>query len=215
MTDLTLLQSSGRCVPPPILTSEPGSFARWTFECRIPRIIDEVISTNNYPREILDDLHSLRLEVTTSSIQPLTEQAADKRYWNLVANPFLGNSWLDVPSYLAEAYFYRRLLEVVRYFQPGEWQRRDAFGVTKCGELREDVGLSKTKDALRRVHGLSPSELLRYIIYASLWGNRADLSNKEVAVLSRDRSSLEIEQDHLLIDDVPLALQLLQSEGLS
>ena len=215
MTGLSLAMSENAGLPPPILTSEPNSFARWTFEVRVPRIIDEVISTNNYPREILDDLDSLRLEVTSSSMQPLTEQAADKRYWNLVANPYLGRSWLDVPWYFAEAYFYRRLLEVVRYFQPGQWQRHDPFRVMKRGELREDVGLSKTKEVLRRVQGLSPGESLRQLIYASLWGNRADLSNKEVAILSRDRSSLEIEQDHLLIDDVPLALQLFQSEGVS
>lgn len=214
MTGASQVQTRGSHFPPPIMTSEPGSFARWSFEIRIPRIIDEVISTNYYSQEILNDLYSLRQEVTSSSMQALSEQAEDKHYWDQVADPYLGRSWLDVPWYFAEAYFYRRLLEVVRYFQSGQWRRCDPFRVAKQQELTEDAGLGKTRYLLRTLQGLPFEESLRQIIYASLWGNRADLSNREVVARSKTHSAMGIDLDHVVVDDIPLALQLLRPKGL-
>jgi hypothetical protein len=49
-------------------------------------------------------------------MQPLHEQAPDVAFWNRELAAYQGRTWLEVPWYFAEAYFYRRLLEAVRYF---------------------------------------------------------------------------------------------------
>ncbi len=63
--------------PPPILTSEPGSFARRTFEVRIPKIVLDTIHANDFPPEIVTALSALRQEILTGVIQPLHEDAPD------------------------------------------------------------------------------------------------------------------------------------------
>jgi len=40
-------------LPPPLMTSEPGSFARFTIVERKPRIIRQVIEDNDYPPHIV------------------------------------------------------------------------------------------------------------------------------------------------------------------
>ena len=49
--------------PPPLSTGEAGSFARYTFERRMPVMIDDVIAGNDYPADIVDALRALKAEV--------------------------------------------------------------------------------------------------------------------------------------------------------
>src|SRR5512140_3490344 len=95
--------------PPPLLTSEPGSFARRTFEVRIPRIIDDTIRANAFPREIVAALRALHDEIVKGEIAPLHEDAPDRAFWDAQSRPYVGWSWLDVPWYWAESFFYRRM----------------------------------------------------------------------------------------------------------
>ena len=60
-------------------------------------------------------------------------------FWDAVSAPYIGRSWLDVPWYWAEAFFYRRVLEVTRYFQPGPWQARDPFAARKRQEWAPEI----------------------------------------------------------------------------
>ena len=55
-------------MPPPIMTSEPGSFAHHTMTARIPRIIDETLQLNSYPPELERSLQDLRLEILSGLI---------------------------------------------------------------------------------------------------------------------------------------------------
>ena len=64
--------------------------------------------------------------------------AGCKAAWNNELARYPGKTWLEVPWYWAEVYFYRRLLEAVGYFQPGAWQAHDPFGVQK----REQAGMA-------------------------------------------------------------------------
>jgi hypothetical protein len=47
-------------LPPVLRTSEPGSFARRTFAERVPRIVDDILATNDYPAEVVASLRALR-----------------------------------------------------------------------------------------------------------------------------------------------------------
>ncbi len=106
-------------LPPPILTSEPGSFAEETLQVRIPHIVEETIALNRFPPELNRALENLRTEILSGAIRGLREDAADRPFWDHVGSPWIGHTWLNLPWYGAEAFFYRRVLEATRYFQPG------------------------------------------------------------------------------------------------
>ncbi|MBI4788306.1 MAG: protein-glutamate O-methyltransferase family protein [Chloroflexi bacterium] len=186
-------------LPPPILTSEPGSFARRTFEERIPRIVEDTIAANDFPHATADALRALRAEIIGGTIQPLRAESPDRAFWDEHARPFVGKTWLDVPWYWAEAFFYRRVLEATGYFQPGDGSQRDPYANQKDGELRPDAGPRALAAILKR-RPESPENQFRTLLYASLWGNRADLS---YAVAHTTPGSLALEQEHvnLVVDD--------------
>jgi uncharacterized protein with ATP-grasp and redox domains len=187
-------------LPPTIRTSEPGSFARRTFETRIPRIVEGVIATNDYPSEIVAALRALREEIGGGVIRPLEEQARDRAFWDEHAREHIGKAWLDVPWYWAEAFFYRRVLEAVRYFQAGAFYRRDPYAPQKRAELAPD----RAPRALAAVSEHLPNDnadAFRALMHASLWGNRADLSMSDIAENPPDAAAVERERANILVDD--------------
>jgi len=211
-------------LPPLLMTSEPGSFARHTFQMRIPRIVDDVIATNNYPAEIVTALRALRDEIVGGVIRPLAEETDDREFWDEHAREHIGKSWLDVPWYWAEAFFYRRVLEAVRYFQsthrardlpPGEFYQRDPFANQKRGELEPD----RAPRALRTLLEHLPADnagAFRALAHASLWGNRTDLSYLEILDNAQGTLSVERERANVLVDDtarVWTALRLQNAHG--
>ena len=186
-------------LPPPILTSEPGSFARRTFEVRIPRIVEDTMAANALPPDIAQALRALRAEILGGTITRLHEDAPDRPFWNEHARPFIGKTWLDVPWYWAEAFFYRRVLEATRYFQPGDWYHRDPYANQKDGELKPDAGPHALDAILKRLPE-SAEDQFRTLFYASLWGNRTDLSYN-VAQHAPGALAIEQEQANLVMDD--------------
>jgi uncharacterized protein with ATP-grasp and redox domains len=184
--------------PSLILTSEPGSFAHNTFKVRLPAILDETLALNSFPADIASRLVTLRDEITGGAVRLLAEDTPDRVFWDEAAGPQVGRSWLDVPWYWAEAYFYRRMLEATRYFQHGPWQGHDPFAAKKAQEWRLDAG-PKAVDDLLGSAPTEPAARLRRLLLASLWGNRADLSYAVAAGLAR--GTAHDEADHLLVDD--------------
>jgi Damage-control phosphatase ARMT1-like domain len=79
-----------------------------------------------------------------------------------------------LPFLWSESYFYRRLLDAVRFFEPGPWRWLDPFEYLKTAELR-DPTLETDLAALDDLRHLSAVDQERAILLASLWGNRADL----------------------------------------
>jgi hypothetical protein len=186
-------------LPPLLLTSDPGSFAHNTLKVRVPRILRDTIEANEFPAEVVHDLEALHKELALHEIQPLIEDAPDVREWNRLSAPHFGHTWLDVPWYWAEAFFYRRLLEATRYFQPGPMQGFDPFATTKRREWAPDAApaaLERVLANLDREHHPQFEQLL----HASLWGNRTDLSYMVAAHLGAT-SGPESERDNLLVDD--------------
>ncbi len=197
-----------RSLPPPILTSEPGSFAYNTFKVRIPRIVEETIAANSFPAEIEASLLALRAEIMEGKIRGLQETTPDRAFWDAVSSPYIGRSWLDVPWYWAEAFFYRRLLEATRYFQPGPWQGRDPYHAIKQTEWKPDAA---PRAVTAMLQGLPADPRVRFqmLLYASLWGNRTDLSYNVAAQIGYATSLVE-ERANLLVDDSTQVWQFLQ-----
>src|SRR5271157_5565242 len=126
-------------LPPFLSTSDPGSFARQTILERKPQIIRQVLADNTYPETVVAALASLGEEIASRPVQPLTGSAADVPDWNREMAGHAGKTWLEIPWYFAETYFYRRLLEAVGYFPPGDAPGHDPFGMQKEEQMKGDV----------------------------------------------------------------------------
>ena len=189
------------------MTSEPGSFARRTIVERKPQIIRQVIENNDYPSHIVQALETFAEEVAACPMRPLTRQAPDVAHWNRQVAVHRGRPWIDAPWYLAESYFYRRLLETVRYFQPGPWQGHDPFGRQKHNQEKSAVGrLAQACEQLTRVE---PKVAFEALLHSSLWGNRTDLSNYTVAIEARGGLAATEERRHILIDHTDRVWELM------
>jgi hypothetical protein len=186
-------------LPPPLLTSEPGSFAYRTFKIRIPRIVEGTIEMNSFPGDIRRALEDLRTEIVSGVIRGLRETTPDKAFWDFVSRSYIGRTWLDVPWYWAEAFFYRRVLEATQYFQPGAWRTFDPYAATKQTEWEPEAAPRSVNAVLNELPR-DPRACFVRLLYASLWGNRTDLSYNVAAQVGQARQ-LEDERPNLLVDD--------------
>lgn len=185
-------------LPPVIQTSEPGSWARLTFETRVPRIIDDVVAANNYPRRIVAAFKSMQKEIVAGKIRALKEDADDREFWNNHAHELIGKTWLDVPWYWAEAFFYRRMLEAAHYFQPGKFYLHDPYTNIKRAELAPDRAPRAVSRVIEQLPG-DERAAFNLLLHADLWGNRVDLSMYNIAHSSA--TTVEHERENLLVDD--------------
>jgi uncharacterized protein with ATP-grasp and redox domains len=197
--DIPPMQIDPRGLPPPILASEPGSFAQHTMHVRVPAIVRETSALNNFPADVNHALEDLASEIESGPVQFLREDAPDRAFWQEVWRDYAGRPWLEAPWYLAESYAYRRILEATRYFQPGLWQGFDPFRAKKLTELEPGVAPRLVDATLRDLPG-GLRERFETLLYASLWGNRIDLSYAVSAQVGR-AARLEDERANLLVDD--------------
>lgn len=188
-------------LPPLLSTRESNSFARFTFEVRDPRILQDLETAPYLSPDLKNAFKKFRAEVLQGVIQPLREDAPDIEFWQEISRAYIGHSWFDVPWYWAESYFYRRILEIVGYFQIGAWHERDPFAPLKNAELQPDVAPKRLSALLQ---ALPDEPVLRFelLLYAALWGNRVDLSYNVEQKFGRAQR-LEDERANLLVDDAP------------
>jgi len=181
------------------MTSTPGSFAQKTIRERKPQIIQEVSQAYPYPPEILSELEAFAHEIASEPIRPLHEDAPDVDLWHETWSEHEGHTWFDVPWYFAETYFYRRLMEVVRFYHPGPWFDLDPFAPQKT------AALERALEQFAPILGWRPSawqESLEMMVRDALWGNRADLSNRTISQWAE--GSREQRGGQLLIDDTSM-----------
>jgi uncharacterized protein with ATP-grasp and redox domains len=197
--NVTELSSSRQSLPPPIMTCEIGSFARTTIVERKPQIIGQVVADNGYPRAVVAALAGFKQEIAHQPIQPLTELAPDVAFWHAEAAIYRDRTWLELPWYFAETYFYRRLLEAVRYFQPGSWQGHDPFALQKRSQER--AALAWLIENAGQFGDGDPAATFEALLHSALWGNRADLSNLTVREEVRGGAAARRERYRIIIDD--------------
>jgi hypothetical protein len=180
-------------LPPPIMTSEIGSFARKTIEELKPGIIDNLLNQYDYPPQIQKALLDLKSEMINGQLKPLQEQTSDRAIWDLDVHAYIGKSWLNIPWILAETFFFRRFLEAVQYFQPGPWQGRDPFQHLKNRELL--TALPEFINTFQNKSTSNDESAFQEACYQSLWGNQSDLSNLESynVILSHPEEKLVID----------------------
>ena len=194
-------------LPPPLMVSEPGSFARQTIVERKPQIIRQVAIDNGYAPGMLRTLEAFVDEMANHTLQPLSGLETDVAGWHRAAIAHRGKTWLELPWYFAETYFYRRLLDMVGYFRPGPRQGQDPFAVQKHGQM--EAAVSWLAENWTPLTGAAPDVQFEALLHACLWGNRADLSNQTVRLEATGALATRQERHTLLIDDTGQVERLL------
>ena len=206
-------------IPPQIMVSDrPGSWAYNTINDRLSPLCRRIIAENDFPPAIAARLETLASDLPEGKVRKIKNLRLAEE-WDKYVEPYLGDRWLDIPWYFAEAYFYRRVLEATDYFSNG----LDPYA------LQKRLGIEKSMASIRKASylvnqlPLSQPKSLTTLVYLALWGNRADLSlwpvesdDSPTEKLWRDRSQVEADGDraNLLADDAPqLAEWLAGSEG--
>ncbi len=184
--------------PPLLMTSDPGSYARLTILERKPTIIAQVIADHSYSEAVLANLAQLKHEIATQEIQPLLENSSDSTFWNESVAYYSGHTWLNLPWYFAETFFYRKLLAATRYFHPGATFHQDPFLPGKLKSLSQDIPWFE--EELLLFAQIPEDQQFTALFHACLWGNRADLSNFTVKEQVRSGFNSPRALDELLID---------------
>ncbi len=186
-------------IPPFFSGIEPGSFAEDTIVRRLPEIAQRVISENSFDQSTNERLRALISELPHGLIRQLIdEQAPDWLDWQKALQPFLGKTWLEGPFFASEMYFYRRILEATGYFQPGLGYGVDPY------RLQKKLGLNQAGQAITEAlpQGIPTNdEILRQMMYLSLWGNQVDLSLWPVQNESDGKAKGGKRETHLSVDE--------------
>lgn len=191
-------------LPPPIRTDGSNAFAHHSMAVRVPSIIEEIAARNpDYAPAIRQRLMRLRDALThDEAIALFDPPAPDHDLWAELIRPHRGATWLGASWFFAEMYAYRLILEAVRYWST----LRDPFAPFKAEELASGALWTVLGGALAQEGSLE--ERLILLLEEVLWGNRIDLSLKDVA--ARGTAALT---EHLLANDIPAAVEYLLGGG--
>jgi hypothetical protein len=177
-------------------TGDVGSFAWDTVKRRVPEILAGTRRRlGTVPPTVDAAFDELDHELRAGQLRGLREVTADRPAWDAAVAPHLGKSWLNIPWYFAEAYFYRRVLEATGWFG-GALAGRDPYASHKAEEWAPHEGPRRVADLLESAPS-SDEARLTALIHGSLWGNRADLSYN----VGRELGSFMGGSADLLVDD--------------
>jgi hypothetical protein len=177
-----------------IRTDHTNAFAHNTMKVRVPKIIREVQTLNpDYPDSIQRALAALCESLENDAPIPMLDlPAPDYDDWLPRYTAHEGHTWLGTDWFFAEIYFYRLLIQAVRWWETG----RDPFAPKKAAELASAELWRLINSALSLDKDLPLEERLMMMLHSALWGNRIDLSFP--ASLAHGH---EVVDDDLLVDD--------------
>ena len=205
-------------IPEPLRGIDPGSFAHHTVVERLPKILRHILADNDFSRPVVRQLEALIEEIPAAEIRPFTDpEAPDASQWAQYLDPYLGLNWLQIPWFLAETYFYRRILAVTGYFQPGEGYQVDPFATQKQQGLAaaddEIANLSTQLDAWANPSN-EPFDRSATLLAINLWGNQADLSLWPAGHGDEQpkHADLLASRRHIVVDDTRAVVDFLTSQ---
>ncbi|MDC7240052.1 MAG: damage-control phosphatase ARMT1 family protein [Spirochaetales bacterium] len=167
-----------------IMTSKEGSFARFTITDRVPMILQDLISNNDFPPETVEGLNFLLNSVPAGTLKPLKTAYPFAASINktLAENPSW--NWLNGPFLFLENYLYHKIAEICGYYSNGH----DYFQYKKEAEARKGVDMfSENLEKIKTIDSFSEICLL------NLMGNKADLSQSSSYYSSASSSELLID----------------------
>jgi uncharacterized protein with ATP-grasp and redox domains len=162
-------------VPPPLRGADAGSFAEHSIVHRLPHIAQRVVADNPLTAAMRHRIADLIAAIPHRTLEAFTDPVApDMPGWLDYVRPYLDHNWLQVPWFLAETYFYRRLVAMTDFFRTGF----DPFASQKQQGLHTTVvrGQALATQAHRlRADGWRPEAFI-HLLTLALWGNQADMS---------------------------------------
>jgi uncharacterized protein with ATP-grasp and redox domains len=202
-------------IPPPLRGLEGHTFTHKSIVERLPRIARRVLEANDYPPPVAARLEALIAAIPDEPIRLLRDTAApDTEEWELYVSPSLDRSWLEVPWFFAETYFYRRVLEATGYFGRNAGDDSDPFAPQKTESLmahREAVRRQARRLAEARDAGWEQG--LRPWLALSLWGNQGDLSMWPGGADEQPDAAAQDGSSFVLVDDTNAVIEHLPPDG--
>ncbi len=202
-------------LPDPLRALEVGTFTHHSVVNRLPEIARRVLDENSLAPETVAKIEGLAEGIPLDPIRPLqTPGAPDAGAWRGYVTPFEGQTWLQVPWFFAETYFYRRILEATGYFAPGEGWGTDPFQLQKSRGLERIQSLMDLSqpELSGSNKGTEQTNWLEQALEGALWGNQADLSLWPVSTEQPDvQPDGQGTSDMQLVDESGAVLQHLQT----
>ncbi len=198
--------------PPPLMTSEPDSFAYKTIAIRKPSIVRAVLADHAglYPPEIVAALQALHDDLAQGRpVRPLVTTAADGPDWHSAWQPYRHKTWSNLPWYFAEVFFYRSLLEAAAYFGNGPWAGVDPFLPRKQAELRHEASWRLLSLAVEYA-AAGAADNFCALLRHNVWGNQVDLSHPQLVEEIRKQTTPSKQRENLLTDATEAVLSHLQ-----
>lgn len=203
-------------IPEPLRGSDPDSFAHHTIVERLANIARRTLAENDFSRPVVRRLETLIEEIPFARIRPLNDpEAPDEAQWAEYIEPNLALNWLQIPWFLAETYFYRRILEATGYFRSGAGYQVDPYTYQK------QTGLEISHEATARLSlqlntwTTQPDQTfdhLASLLATALWGNQADLSLWPAGQEAQPQhEDLQTSQSHIVINDTADVIDYLAS----
>lgn len=192
--------------PPMIMTNSTNPFALNTMKVRVPRTTRDVMALNpDYPASILAALEQLAVEIENDAPIPrLNPLTPDYDLWQPAYDAHAGHTWQNTDWFFAEIYFYRYLIQTVRWWETG----RDPFAPKKVEELANDRLWTLLDDGAK-LKTVTTEERLYGLIHYDIWGNRIDLSFAP----SLEHGHAGTTEDLLVDDSTAVTQHLLRTGG--
>jgi uncharacterized protein with ATP-grasp and redox domains len=189
-------------LPEPLRGTEPDSFAYYTITVRFPRIINQVLHENDLPAGQQAALKELLSEIPAGSLRPLRDiDSPDTGQWSVFLEPYRGQNWFQTPWFLCETYFFRRIIEAIRFYEKGPAERPDPYRKQKESNLDETLAdLSKTPQRLPVDTASDLKSALQAGLILGLWGNQTDLSMWPAGSDQGPSRMGNPDDSHLLVD---------------
>jgi|GEM_PF-2598137 len=194
--------------PPYITSSSASSFAGKTLRKRLPAILKSVIKKNRFNNETKRKLRNFLSQIPYAFINEFEfKNVEEENYWEGLFEQYKYSSWIDLPFYVAEALFYRQILDYTNWYE----NNIDPFQNHKLESLKTqsksiDTLLNFTASILTKKY--NEQELIR-LLKKNLWGNQADLSLFHDGKLPDEVSNLD---ENLIADDSKIWAQKLSTK---
>ena len=197
-------------LPEPLRGSEIGTFTHHSVANRLPEIGRRMLTENTFSPPVESRIVALLDGIPEERIRHLSDDMApDAAAWSSYIEPHKGQSWLQVPWFFAETYFYRRIMEATGYFGQGSAQG-SGRGIDPF-TYQKDKGMVTSREAIdamsERVEamiafGALDGQMLVNLLRVDLWSNQADLSLWPVGSESDPAHGGEDQkQAHILVDE--------------
>jgi hypothetical protein len=175
--------------PPPFSAYEPDSFALFTVQKRLPKILADVKRELREQHRSDPRWNALETAVVSGGPVDVSLFATDTPYWTSRVAALAGTTWAAQSFFDLEFLFYKAIDTIVLDLEPG----LDVFANTRRAALVDAL-----PEVGKAVESVSPLSLDSALLLA-LFGNEADLSQLTASAAPSERGVL-VDQRSDIVD---------------